>query len=221
MGLWDEIQGKSTQRRQTNKVADNSNSNLYQYLMADSTLKNNNNNADSSTSSIATGDTIKNIGGLVKNVGSMLGGSSSSSSSVPSQYQFGNLGKTLFGDYDLGGSNAGVGSFNSFLSNKDTASSLGSLGSAGAEGGSFLGKVAPYSGLITGAINAGSEAIQGGNWSEDVPQAFFGIDSEKDSDVMQALKGAGKGATMGMAFGPIGAVVGGVLGLGSSFLDDI
>lgn len=218
MGLWEEIQGKSAQRRQANKVADNSNSNLYQYLMADSTLKNNNNNADSSTSSIATGDTIKNIGGLVKNVGSMLGGSSSSSSSVPSQYQFGNLGKTLFGDYDLGGANAGIGSFGS---NAPKFDGFGSLGTAGADSGSFLGKVAPYAGILSGAMSAGSEAIQGGSWKDDVPQAFFGVDSEKDSDVMQALKGAGKGATMGMAFGPIGAVVGGVLGLGSSFLDDI
>ncbi len=220
MGLWEEIQGKSAQRRQANRVADNSNSNLYQYLMADSTLNNKQNNS-SNGGSINTGEMvegIKNVGNLVKKAGTLIGGNNTTTSSVPSQYQFANLGKTLFGDYDLGGANAGIGSFGS---NAPKFDGFGSLGTAGADSGSFLGKVAPYAGIISGAMSAGSEAIQGGNWKDDVPQAFFGVDSEKDSDVMQALKGAGKGATMGMAFGPIGAVVGGVLGLGSSFLDDI
>ena len=88
-------------------------------------------------------------------------------------------------------------------------------------GGSSSVSGAGYLPMIMGAVNAGSTALKGGSFKDDVPQSFFGINSESDSDVMQALKGAGQGATMGMMFGPIGAIVGGVLGLGSSFLDDI
>jgi len=78
-----------------------------------------------------------------------------------------------------------------------------------------------YGGLIGGAMNAGMSALNGGSWKEDVPQSFFGIDDHKDSDVMQTLKGAGKGAMMGAPFGPIGMAVGALLGTGASFLDDI
>lgn len=78
-----------------------------------------------------------------------------------------------------------------------------------------------YGGIIGGGINAGLSALNGGSWKEDVPQSFFGIDDHKDSDVMQTLKGAGKGAMMGAPFGPIGMAVGALLGTGSSFLDDI
>lgn len=78
-----------------------------------------------------------------------------------------------------------------------------------------------YGGLISGAINAGMSALNGGSWEEDVPQSFFGIDDHKDSDTMQTLKGAGKGAMMGAPFGPIGIAVGALLGTGASFLDDI
>lgn len=78
-----------------------------------------------------------------------------------------------------------------------------------------------YGGIIGGGINAGLSALNGGSWKEDIPQSFFGIDDHKDSDVMQTLKGAGKGAMMGAPFGPIGMVVGALLGTGASFLDDI
>lgn len=76
-------------------------------------------------------------------------------------------------------------------------------------------------GLIMGGIRAGQKGLSGGDWKDEVPQAFFGIDSE-GSDTSQALSGAAKGAIMGLPFGgPIGAAIGGVLGLGASFLDDI
>lgn len=78
-----------------------------------------------------------------------------------------------------------------------------------------------YGGIIGGAVNSGMTALNGGSWKEDVPQSFFGIDDHKDSDVMQTLKGAGKGAMMGAPFGPIGMAVGALLGTGASFLDDI
>ncbi len=50
---------------------------------------------------------------------------------------------------------------------------------------------------------------------------MFNIDKDNDSDVMQAIKGTVNGASMGSSFGPWGAAIGGVLGLGSSFIDDI
>lgn len=79
-----------------------------------------------------------------------------------------------------------------------------------------------YFPLIGGLINSGTKALNGGSWKDDVPQAFFGIDNEKDSDTMQTLKGAGKGAMMGTAIFPgIGTAIGALLGAGASFLDDI
>ena len=78
-----------------------------------------------------------------------------------------------------------------------------------------------YGGIIGGGINAGLSALNGGSWKENIPQSFFGIDDHKDSDIMQTLKGAGKGAMMGAPFGPIGMAVGALLGTGASFLDDI
>lgn len=92
---------------------------------------------------------------------------------------------------------------------KDMFSGYNSFGSGG------------YGGLISGALGGLSSALKGGSWKEDVPQSFFGIDDENDSEIMQAVKGAGKGASMGAAFGPWGAAIGGILGLGASFLDDI
>ena len=93
------------------------------------------------------------------------------------------------------------------------------FGSSGAGAGNG---VVPYLPTIMGAINAGSTAIRGGSFKDDVPQSFFGIDNKNDSDVMQGLKGAGQGALMGTAIMPgIGTAVGALLGLGASFLDDI
>lgn len=95
------------------------------------------------------------------------------------------------------------------------------FGSSGAGAGAGSG-VGPYIPAIMGAVNAGSTAIKGGSFKDDVPQAFFSIDNENDSDVMQALKGAGQGALMGTSILPgWGTAIGAVLGLGASFLDDI
>lgn len=95
---------------------------------------------------------------------------------------------------------------------KDLFSSYQGMDSAG---GSWMP-------LIGGLINSGSKALNGGSWKDDVPQAFFGIDNKKDSDVMQTVKGAGKGAMMGTAIFPgIGTAIGALIGAGASFLDDI
>lgn len=77
-----------------------------------------------------------------------------------------------------------------------------------------------YAGIGMSGLNSLNTLNKTGDFNK-AGQSFFGIDSENDSEVMQSLKGAGKGAQMGAAFGPIGAAAGAVLGLGASFLDDI
>lgn len=109
--------------------------------------------------------------------------------------------------------------------NAANESIMGTAGSGSAVGDAVatetLGSVAPYGGLIMGGLRAGMNGLGGGDWKDDVPQSFFGIDPE-GSDVSQAISGATQGAIMGLPFGgPIGATVGGLLGLGASFLDDI
>lgn len=110
---------------------------------------------------------------------------------------------------------------NSYSFDTDGDNTFGDIASIGGDVATTVGGGSGYGGFVSGLANSGKEAFGGGSFKDDVPQAFFGIDNENDSDVMQALKGAGKGASLGMTFGPIGAIVGGVLGLGSSFLDDI
>lgn len=104
-----------------------------------------------------------------------------------------------------------------------TAGSGSAIGDAIATetSGSALGNVAPYGGLIMGGLRAGMNGLNGGDWKDDVPQSFFGINPE-GSDVSQTISGAAQGALMGLPFGgPIGAAIGGILGAGASFLDDI
>lgn len=151
--------------------------------------------------------------GSLGNIASGLFGNSNKDSqyglptqSMPTFKGFGDSGKV--GEYASDIFGLGKQGYNIFNTLKNSGGSS-SVGGAG------------YLPMIMGAVNAGSTALKGGSFKDDVPQSFFGINSESDSDVMQALKGAGQGATMGMLFGPIGAIVGGVLGLGSSFLDDI
>lgn len=86
--------------------------------------------------------------------------------------------------------------------------------------GGLFSNIAPYGGIISGGLNAGKTALEGGDWKDDVPQSFFGINPD-GSDVNQSVSGALKGAQMGAPLGPIGMAVGAALGLGSSFLDDI
>ena len=159
-----------------------------------------------------TSSTIGSIGSIGNIASGLLGNSNNDNQyslptqSMPTFNGFGGDSKASEYASDIFGlGNQGYDIFNTLKSSGGSSS----VGGAG------------YLPMIMGAVNAGSTALKGGSFKDDVPQAFFNIDSEKDSDVMQALKGAGQGATMGMMFGPIGAIVGGVLGLGSSFLDDI
>lgn len=89
-------------------------------------------------------------------------------------------------------------------------------GGSGSGGGGGMGWI----GIGQSAANGMGKYADSGE-AKDIGEGFFGFDSEEDSDVMQALKGSMNGAKMGSAFGPWGAVIGGVAGLGYSFLDDI
>ena len=95
------------------------------------------------------------------------------------------------------------------------AKTWGNSGS-GAAGGALGG----YGGLISGGINGLTSFAQSGDYKDGL-QGFFSVDKD-DSDVMQGVKGAINGAVTGGSIGgPWGALAGGILGLGSSFLDDI
>lgn len=78
-------------------------------------------------------------------------------------------------------------------------------------------------GLISigqGAINGLNALRNGGSWDKSI-QSSFGIDSDNDNDFIQAVKGTVNGAKMGSTFGPLGAAIGGSVGLLSSFFDDL
>lgn len=82
-------------------------------------------------------------------------------------------------------------------------------------GGGNLGWI----GAAQGAGRGLGSLLEGGS-IDNAGQSFFNI-NEDDSEIEQALSGAFNGAQMGSAAGPWGAAIGGVLGLGASFLDDI
>lgn len=81
-----------------------------------------------------------------------------------------------------------------------------------------------YVGLANGLMNGLNQGFNSdnkimGGFGNGL-QGMFGVDSENDSDIMQGIKGTVNGASTGASFGPWGALIGGILGLGSSFLDD-
>ena len=160
-----------------------------------------------------------------------------SSSIIGSLGSLGNIASGLFGnsnkDNQYGLQTQPMPTFNGFGDSSkvgEYASDIFGLGKKGfdiykmfgSSGAGAGGGVGPYIPAIMGAINSGSTALKGGSFRDDVPQAFFGIDSKNNSDVMQSLKGAGQGALIGTSIFPgIGTAIGAVLGLGASFLDDI
>ena len=91
--------------------------------------------------------------------------------SMPTFKGFGDSGKV--GEYASDIFGLGKQGYNIFNTIKNSGGSS-SVGGAG------------YLPMIMGAVNAGSTALKGGSFKDDVPQAIFRIDSEKDSDVMQA-----------------------------------
>lgn len=141
-----------------------------------------------------------NFGNMLMNGLSKLS-SSGSTNSVPTQYQFGNLNKPLFGSYDLGGTNAGVGS----LGSTSTSGSSGFLSNL--KGGSSSGGGTPWA-LIGSLAKGGYNSISG-------------KDDKDYSDVEESVMYPLQGASMGSMFGPWGAAGGALYGLGYSFKDDL
>lgn len=153
------------------------------------------------------GEGISNLlaGGvsLVNGLGGLLGNSNSSTSDTSD-------GETGGGDLI---SNAG----NVWNLYKTFGNSAGSS-TAGTSAGSAMGG---YGGLISGGVNGLTSFAESGDYKDGI-QGVFGVDNENQSDVSQAISGTVNGAQMGASVGgPWGALIGGVLGLGSSFLDDI
>lgn len=136
---------------------------------------------------------------LMKGISSF--GSGGSTSAVPSQYQFGNMGGSLFGGYNLGGSNAGL---NTLGTSSTTGSKGFSLG--GAKGGSS-GSGTPWA-LIGSLAKGGYNKISG-------------KDDKDYSDTEESIIYPLQGASMGAQFGPWGAAGGALYGLGYSFKDDL
>lgn len=130
-----------------------------------------------------------------------LGGNKTSESFVPEDNENGN--STLSDLGDIGGS---------------VASLAKTWGNSGSSAGGAMGG---YGGIISGGINGLNSFAESGDYKDGL-QGFFGVDKDNDSDVMQVIKGTVNGAaTGGSVGGPWGAAIGGILGLGSSFLDDI
>jgi hypothetical protein len=131
---------------------------------------------------------------------------------------------------DMGNYTSGAVSnaINSYINNDNESSKANDIFSTagdlyglysvlGNSGGSAMGG---YGGIISGGINGLGSFAQSGDYKDGI-QGFFG-QNKNDSDVMQAIKGTVNGATTGGSFGgPWGALIGGIAGLGSSFLDDI
>jgi hypothetical protein len=134
-----------------------------------------------------------------------MGSGSTGSSSVPSQYQFGNAGGSLFGGYNLGGSNAGAGTLGSSSASTAAkeAGKSGGLFSGGSGGGSSV----PWA-MIAKVAKEGYNGISG-------------HDDEEYSDVEESVIYPLQGAAMGSMFGPWGALGGALYGLGYSFKDDL
>jgi len=124
------------------------------------------------------------------------------------------------------------GSSNSFGTIGDAANSyvngggnsLGLIGDAAnssiLSGGGLLSFIpSALNGLNKGFNHSDDKEIMGGIGNG--IQGFFNV-NENDSDVMQGINGTVDGALKGTMIMPgIGTIVGGLLGLGSSFLDDL
>lgn len=221
MALWEQIKQKHENRKQ-NVASSNTDPNLlYNLLTQDKVNSGNSGGFGSSEGNL--GDGLTNIAKAAKtfmgsgstgssSVPSMYQfgnlGSSASSSSVPSQYQFGNAGGSLFGGYNLGGSNAGAGTLGSSSTASSAASGATKSGGLfGGSGGSGGGSGVPWA-MIAKVAKEGYNGISG-------------HDDEEYSDVEESVIYPLQGAAMGSMFGPWGALGGALYGLGYSFKDDL
>lgn len=214
MALWEQIKQKHENRKQ-NVASSNTDPNLLYNLLTQDKVKTQQQGSEGNL-----GDGLTNIAKAAKtfmgsgstgssSVPSMYQfgnlGSSASSGSVPSQYQFGNAGGSLFGGYNLGGSNAGVGT----------------LGSSGA---STAAKEAGKSGGLFSGGSGGGSSVPWAMIAKVAKEGYNGIsghDDEEYSDVEESVIYPLQGAAMGSMFGPWGALGGALYGLGYSFKDDL
>ena len=213
-GLWSQIANRHQNRRQ-NVASDNSNNTMLYNLLTNDKVKAQQQGTDGNI-----GDGITNIAKAAKtfmgsgstgssSVPSMYQfgnlGSSASSSAVPTQYQFGNEASSLFGGYNIGGSNAGAGT----------------LGSSGAS--SAATEAGKSGGLFSGGSGGGS-SVPWAAIAKIAKEGYNGIsghDDEEYSDVEESVIYPLQGAAMGSMFGPWGAAGGALYGLGYSFKDDL
>ncbi len=217
MALWEQIKQKHEQRRQ-NVASSNTDPNLLYNLLTNDKVKTQSetglggsdgnwgdslgNIAKAAKTFIGSGSTGSNSVPSLYQFGNL--GSSASSSSVPTQYQFGNEGSSLFGGFNLGGSNAGAGTLGS--SGASTAATEAGK-SGGLFGGSGGGSNVPWA-MIAKVAKEGYNGISG-------------HDDEEYSDVEESVIYPLQGAAMGSMFGPWGAAGGALYGLGYSFKDDL
>lgn len=220
MALWEQIKQKHENRKQ-NVASSNTDPNLlYNLLTQDKVNSGNSGGFGSSESNL--GDGLTNIAKAAKtfmgsgstgssSVPSMYQfgnlGSSASSGSVPSQYQFGNTGGSLFGGYNLGGSNAGAGTLGSSSASSAASGATKTGGLFGGSGGAGGGGNVPWAAIAKVA----KEGYNG----------ISGHDDEEYSDVEESVIYPLQGAAMGSTFGPWGALGGALYGLGYSFKDDL
>lgn len=217
MALWEQIKQKHENRKQ-NVASSNTDPNLlYNLLTQDKVNSGNSGGFGSSEGNLGGG--LTNIAKAAKtfmgsgstgssSVPSMYQfgnlGSSASSGSVPSQYQFGKEGSSLFGGFNLGGSNAGAGTLGS--SGASTAATEAGK-SGGLFGGSGGGSNVPWA-MIAKVAKEGYNGISG-------------HDDKDYSDTEESVIYPLQGAAMGSMFGPWGALGGALYGLGYSFKDDL
>lgn len=208
MALWEQIKNRHEQRKQNVASTNNDTSALYNMLTNDKVDAQSNVNEDWSGS----------LGNIAKAAKTFMGsgstgsssvpsmyqfdnlGSSASSGSVPTQYQFGNEGKSLFGGFNIGGSNAGA---NTLGTNTGTTNTGGLFG--GSSGGSSGGGT-PWA-LIGALAKGGYNKISG-------------KDDKDYSDTEESVIYPLQGAAMGSSFGPWGALGGALYGLSYGFKDD-
>lgn len=212
MALWEQIKQKHENRKQ-NVAASNTDPNLLYNLLTQDKVKTQQQGSEGNL-----GDGLTNIAKAAKtfmgsgstgssSVPSMYQfgnlGSSASSGSVPSQYQFGNAGGSLFGGYNLGSSNAGAGTLGS--SGASTAATEAGK-SGGLFGGSGGGSNVPWA-MIAKVAKEGYNGISG-------------HDDKEYSDTEESVIYPLQGAAMGSMFGPWGALGGALYGLSYGFKDD-
>jgi len=124
----------------------------------------------------------------------------------------GDFNNTLLGGNYFGSNSTGSMTMDNVLGNSGSGSMV--FDSLGQSTG-FNGM--PLIGNAIGGLNGYAST---GDWKDGI-QGIFGTNSN-DSDIMQGIKGTANGAMTGASIGgPWGAVIGGLLGLGSSFIDDI